>query len=56
MRAVWIIELARLFDRERGGTVAGVLAMGWNEIPRLDDDPLRPNHGRLVLRFVGGLA
>ena len=56
VRAVWIIELARLFDRERGGTVAGVLAMGWNEIPRLDDDPLRPNHGRLVLRFVGGLA
>jgi hypothetical protein len=48
-------ELARLFDRERGGYENGVLAMAWDEIPRLDNDPLRPDNGRLELRLEGGL-
>jgi hypothetical protein len=56
VRAVTIIELARLFDRERGVYVHGVLRMAWYEIPQLDNDPLRPDHGRLVLQLVGGLA
>jgi hypothetical protein len=54
VESVEIVELARLFDRERGGYEHGVLAMAWNEIPRLDGDPLRPDHGRLELRLTGG--
>ncbi len=55
VRGVTLVELARLFDRERGSYGKGVLPMAWNEIPRLDDDPLRPDHGRLELRLVGGV-
>jgi hypothetical protein len=56
VRAVSIVELARLFDRERGVYSDGVLRMAWYEIPQLDNDPLRPDRGRLVLQLVGGLA
>jgi hypothetical protein len=56
VRSVAIEELARLFDRERGGYANGVLRMAWYEIPQLDNDPLRPDQGRLVLRLSGGLA
>jgi hypothetical protein len=56
VRAVTIVELARQFDRERGGYFRGVLQMAWNEIPQLDNDPLRPDKGRLVLQLVGGVA
>ena len=55
VRSVTIVELARLFDRERGDFENGVLPMSWNEIPRLDNDPLRPDHGRLELRLEGGV-
>ncbi len=54
VESVEIAELARLFDRERGGYDKGVLAMAWNEIPRLDNDALRPERGRLELRLTGG--
>ena len=33
----------------------GVLAIGALEIARLDDDPARPENGRLTFRFEGGL-
>ena len=56
VRAVTLVELARQFDRERGVSGAGVLNMAWNEISQLDNDPLWPDHGRLVLQLVGGLA
>jgi hypothetical protein len=56
VRAVTLVELARQFDRERGVYGGGVLKIAWNEIPRLDNDPLRPDHGRLVLQLFGGLA
>jgi hypothetical protein len=56
VRAVTLVELARQFDRERGVYGGGVLKMAWNEIPQLDNNPLRPDHGRLVLQLVGGLA
>jgi hypothetical protein len=56
VRSATILELARLFDRERGIYTDGVLRMAWFEIPQLDNDPLRPDRGRLVLRLVGGLA
>jgi len=56
VRDVTIVELARQFDRERGVYADGVLRMAWNEIPRLDNDTLRPDHGRLVLHLVGGLG
>ena len=56
VRSVTLVELVRLFDRERGGYADGVLQMAWNEIPQLGNDPLRPDHGRLVLQLVGGLV
>jgi hypothetical protein len=56
VRAVTIVELARQFDRERGIYSHGVLQMAWYEIPQLDNDPLRPDHGRLVLQLAGGMA
>jgi hypothetical protein len=56
VRAVTIVELARQFDRERGIFAHGVLLTAWNEIPQLDNDPLRPDRGRLVLHLHGGLA
>jgi hypothetical protein len=56
VRAVRILELARQFDPERGRSAGGVLAMAWNEIPLLENDPLRPDRGQLVLRLVGGIA
>ena len=56
VRSATILELARLFDRERGIYTGGVLRMAWFEIPQLDNDPLRPDRGRLVLRLIGGLA
>jgi hypothetical protein len=30
--------------------------MAWNEVPQLDNDPLRPDRGLLVLQLIGGLA
>ena len=56
VRDVTILEFARLFDRERGGYSRGALRMAWNEIPQLDNDPLRPDKGRLVLKLTGGVA
>ncbi|TDH62149.1 putative baseplate assembly protein [Dankookia rubra] len=56
VRAVHILEFGRQFDAERGRTAAGVLAMAWNEIALLENDPLRPDRGRLVLRLAGGVA
>jgi predicted phage baseplate assembly protein len=53
--SVSIVELARLFDRERGVLERGILHMDWNEIPQLDNDPLRPDQGRFVLHLTGGL-
>jgi hypothetical protein len=56
VRAVTIVELARQFDRERGVYSNGVLQMAWYEVPQLDNDPLRPDHGRFVLHLAGGMA
>jgi hypothetical protein len=56
VRTVTLVELARQFDRERGVYGAGVLKMAWNEVPQLDNDPLRPDRGLLVLQLIGGLA
>jgi hypothetical protein len=56
VRDAKIMVLARLFDRERGNYANGVLPMAWYEIPQLDNDPVRPDRGRLDLHLVGGLA
>jgi hypothetical protein len=40
---------------DRGELAAGHMTMGALEIPRLDDDPSRPENGRLGLRMTGGL-
>ena len=52
--AVTSLSLSRLFDQERGGYAGGVLKLAWFELPQLDNDPLRPDHGILMLQLEGG--
>jgi hypothetical protein len=50
--AVAVLE-ARRVD-EPAGTVHTVIAVGTDEVPVLDDDPARPERGRLDVRVRGG--
>jgi hypothetical protein len=50
--AVDVVEARRL--DEPAGTVRSVIAAGADEVPVLDDDPARPERGRLEVTIRGG--
>jgi hypothetical protein len=51
---VEIVRLERLFLGSNDELKNGVLALGAMEIAQLDNDPVRPENGRLVLDMRGG--
>lgn len=51
---VAVTRLQRLHESPNGEIEAGLLALGTAEIARLDNDPNRPEHGRLELVMRGG--
>ncbi len=54
VRNVKVTRLQRLFNGPNGELQSGVLAIGPLEIPRLDNHPGRPDHGRFSLELRGG--
>ncbi|GAA3184510.1 MULTISPECIES: putative baseplate assembly protein [Streptomyces] len=54
VRSVVVDRLRRMFHEDRGEREAGVLRLGPLEIARCDNDPDRPENGRLVIEFGGG--
>jgi predicted phage baseplate assembly protein len=52
--AVKVTELRRLGEPGAGAPAAGVLPLGYMEIPQLDNDPNFPEHGTLKLNVAGG--
>ena len=49
-----VTRLQRLFAPADGELAAGILTVGPLEIPELDNDPNRPEHGRLTFTIGGG--
>ncbi|HEY4017777.1 MAG TPA: putative baseplate assembly protein [Pseudonocardiaceae bacterium] len=49
-----VTKLQRLFAPPAGELAAGILTVGPLEIAELDNDPDRPEHGRLTLNIGGG--
>ncbi|MFB7635744.1 putative baseplate assembly protein [Streptomyces sp. NPDC056149] len=54
VRSVVVDRLRRMFHEDRGEREAGVLRLGPLEIARCDNDPDRPENGRLVIELGGG--
>jgi predicted phage baseplate assembly protein len=54
VRHVEVTRLRRLFAEPEGELDAGLLRLGPLEVAQLDDDPVRPENGRLTLTLVGG--
>ncbi|MFF2922820.1 putative baseplate assembly protein [Streptomyces celluloflavus] len=54
VRSVAVTRLRRLFHEDQGELEAGVLRLGPLEIARCDNDPDRPENGRLVIGLGGG--
>ncbi|MEU3708784.1 putative baseplate assembly protein [Streptomyces catenulae] len=54
VRSVVVTRLRRMFHADRGEREAGVVRLGPLEIARCDNDPDRPENGRLVIEFGGG--
>lgn len=57
MESVTVTRLRRLFDEADGGATAletGVLRLGALEVARCDNDPDRPDNGRLAIELAGG--
>lgn len=54
VETVSVRKLERLHEGSNGEIAAGVLTLGANEIARLDNDPLQPENGILVLTLRGG--
>ncbi|KUL52437.1 hypothetical protein ADL22_05040 [Streptomyces sp. NRRL F-4489] len=53
VRSVAVTRLRRMFHEDRGEREAGVLGLGPLEIARCDNDPDRPENGRLAIDFGG---
>ena len=49
-----VTRLRRLSAPDSGALATGVLSFGPLEIPRCDNDPVHPEHGRLVIVPRGG--
>jgi predicted phage baseplate assembly protein len=49
-----VTVLKRQFGPDEGAVAAGVLTFAPDEIPQLDNDPARPDHGLLRLTIGGG--
>jgi predicted phage baseplate assembly protein len=54
VRHVEVTRLQRLFADPEGALETGVLRLRSLEVAQLDDDPVRPENGRLTLTLVGG--
>ncbi|MEU2361636.1 putative baseplate assembly protein [Streptomyces noursei] len=54
VRSVAVTRLQRMFHADRGERQAGVLRLGPLEIARCDNDPDRPENGRLVIELGSG--
>ncbi|RJO70857.1 putative baseplate assembly protein [Nocardia panacis] len=54
VRSAEVTTLERLFGPLGNALRTGVLPIGPLEVARLDNDPTRPEHGRLRLHLVGG--
>jgi len=54
VESVTIRRLQRLYEPARGEIEQGLLPLGPTEVARLDNDPARPEHGRLRLVLLGG--
>jgi hypothetical protein len=54
VRSVHMTRLRRLFHDDEGELEAGVLRLGPLEIAQLDNDPDRPENGRLSIELSGG--
>ncbi|MEU7640004.1 putative baseplate assembly protein [Streptomyces sp. NPDC039016] len=54
VRSVAVTRLRRMFHQDQGEREAGVLRLGPLEIARCDNDPDRPENGRLVIELGGG--
>ncbi|GHA89673.1 MULTISPECIES: putative baseplate assembly protein [Streptomyces] len=57
VESVTVTRLRRLFDEADGGATAletGVLRLGALEVARCDNDPDRPDNGRLAIELAGG--
>ncbi|MCA3624586.1 MAG: hypothetical protein IOC52_10465 [Methylobacterium sp.] len=50
-----VLTFKRYWDMPNGELERGVLDLGADEVPRLDNDPNQPEFGRLTLTAVGGL-
>jgi len=53
VESVKVAKLQRLYEGDQGELKDGLLRLGPLEIPRLDNDPSFPEHGRLVLDVRG---
>ena len=54
VESVRVTRFERLYEGPNGEIEAGVLPLGPLEVPRLDNDPGFPEHGRLTLTLEGG--
>ncbi|ANZ16753.1 hypothetical protein SNOUR_17270 [Streptomyces noursei ATCC 11455] len=54
VRSVAVTRLRRMFHEDQGEREAGVLRLGPLEIARCDNDPDRPENGRLAIELGGG--
>jgi len=54
VESVRVTRLERLFRSPNGELAAGKLPIGALEVPRLDNDPSFPEHGRIQLDLRGG--
>jgi len=54
VESVVVDRLQRLYQGRNGEIESGVLRIGELEIPRLDNDPNFPEHGRFQLYMQGG--
>jgi hypothetical protein len=54
VESVQVTVLQRLFEGDNGELDAGILELGALEIAELDNDPTRPENGRLALDLRGG--
>jgi hypothetical protein len=54
VESVLVRKFQRLEEGDQGELRSGLLALGALEVPRLDNDPNFPEHGRLTLNLRGG--
>jgi hypothetical protein len=54
VESITITKLQRLNEPERGEIEEGLLPLGPTEVARLDNDPARPENGRLQFVLNGG--